>query len=76
LGSPVPSGGGRGGEQQILSIGLNWFPVPALKFELQFQNVHIERIGTIPAGFGHGTLNNASVGQVFDTVALRSQLSL
>jgi phosphate-selective porin OprO/OprP len=76
LGSPVPSGGVRGGEQQILSIGLNWFPVPALKFELQFQNVHIERIGTIPAGFGHGTLNNASVGQVFDTVALRSQLSL
>jgi len=76
LGQPIPANGVRGGEQQIFTFALNWYPVSALKFGLQFQNVHIDRIGTIPAGFGHGTLNNASVGQVFDTVALRSQISL
>ncbi len=76
LGSGLPAGGNRGGEQQIATVALNWYPVSALKFSLQLQNVHINRIGTIPAGFGHGTLNNADVGQVFDTVAFRSQLSL
>ena len=76
VGSATPANGVRGGEQQILTAALNWYPVSALKFSIQAQNVHINRIGTIPAGFGHGTLNNADVGQVFNTVALRSQLSL
>ena len=76
LGQPIPANGVRGGEQQILTFALNWYPVSALKFGLQFQNVHINRIGTIPAGFGHGTLNNANVGQAYDTIALRSQISL
>ena len=47
-----------------------------LKFELQYQNVQIDRLGTIPAGFGHGTLNNTQVGQSFDAIAFRSQISL
>ena len=76
LGSATPAGGIRGGDQQIATLALSWYPVSALKFSLQGQNVHISRIGTIPAGFGHGTLNNAFVGQAFDTIAVRSQLSL
>ena len=76
LGQALPANGVRGGEQQIFTAALSWYPVSALKFSMQAQNVHINRIGTIPAGFGHGTLNNANVGQVFNTVALRSQLSL
>ncbi len=76
LGSPLPVDGVRGGEQQIFTAAISWYPVSALKFSIQAQNVHIKRIGTIPAGFGHGTLNNANVGQVFNTLALRSQLSL
>jgi len=75
-GQALPTGGNRGGEQQIATVALNWYPVSALKFSLQLQNVHINRIGTIPAGFGHGVLNNAKVGQAFDTVTFRSQLSL
>ena len=47
-----------------------------LKFGLQYQNTDVNRIGTIPAGFGHGPLNNAQVGQRFDTFAFRSQISL
>jgi phosphate-selective porin OprO/OprP len=76
LGGALPTGGVRGGEQQIATVAINWYPVSALKFSLQAQNVHISRIGTIPAGFGHGTLSNAFVGQAFDTIAFRSQLSL
>lgn len=66
----------RGGEQQIVTAAINWYPVSALKFSVQAQNVHINRIGTIPAGFGHGTENNANVGQTYNTIAFRSQLSL
>jgi len=40
------------------------------KFELQFQNVRISRIGTFQ------NIPNSDVGQVFDTIALRSQISL
>ena len=75
-GKALPTNGIRGGEQQITTLALSWYPVSALKFSLQVQNVHIYRIGTIPAGFGHGTVTNANVGQAFDTLALRSQISL
>jgi phosphate-selective porin OprO/OprP len=76
LGAAMPAGGIRGGDQRIATVALNWYPNNALKFSLQWQNVDVSRIGTIPAGFGHGVLNNAEVGQSFDTFAFRSQLSL
>ncbi|HUJ46115.1 MAG TPA: porin [Rhizomicrobium sp.] len=75
IGSPIPLDGLRGGEQKIWTVGLNWYPNAALKFELQFQNVDVDRIGTIPAGFGHGVLSNVQIGQTFNTLALRSQVS-
>jgi phosphate-selective porin OprO/OprP len=75
LGAALPSGGIRGGEQQIATVAINWYPISTLKFALQFQNVDISRIGTIPAGFGHGVLNNAEVGQRYNTLAFRSQIS-
>jgi len=76
LGSAVPAGGIRGGDQRIFTAALNWYPNGALKFSLQWQDDQISRIGTIPAGFGHGTLNNAEVGQNFTTFAFRSQIAL
>jgi phosphate-selective porin OprO/OprP len=76
LGHPVPAGGIRGGDQRIFTAALNWYPNAALKFTLQWQEDQISRIGTIPAGFGHGVLNNADVGQNFSTLAFRSQISL
>ncbi|HEY5346832.1 MAG TPA: porin, partial [Rhizomicrobium sp.] len=75
LGSAAPSGGIRGGTQGITTLGLNWYPDNALKFELQFQNIVVSRIGTIPVGGGHGAVSNAQVGQTMDTIALRSQVS-
>jgi phosphate-selective porin OprO and OprP len=76
LGHAMPAGGIRGGDQRIATAEINWYPNNVLKFGFQYQNTRIDRIGTVPAGFGHGTLNNAQVGQTFDTFAFRSQISL
>ena len=75
LGSAMPAGGVHGGDQRVATVGLNWYPNTMLRFELQAQNVQVSRIGTIPAGFGHGAQSNAEVGQAFNTIALRTQIS-
>ena len=75
-GAALPAGGVRGGDQRIMTLGLNWYPNSVVRFELQAQNIQVSRLGTVPAGFGHGVLNNAGAGQAFDTLALRSQFSL
>jgi phosphate-selective porin OprO/OprP len=69
IGGALPAGGVRGGEQRIGTLGLNWYPNPVLKFTLQAQNVRANRIGTL------GVTSNASIGQNFNTIALRSQLA-
>jgi phosphate-selective porin OprO/OprP len=69
LGQNLPADGIRGGDQRIWTAGLNWYPNNALKFELQFQNVEVSRIGTFQ------NVANSSVGQSYDTIALRSQIS-
>jgi phosphate-selective porin OprO/OprP len=68
LGKSIPAGGLRGGDQRIFTTGLNWYPNNALKFELQFQNVEINRIGTLQG------VANSEIGQTYDTIALRSQI--
>lgn len=75
LGEAIPAEGLRGGDQKIWTFGVNWYPNAALKFELQYQNVDVSRLGTIPAGFGHDVLNNVQVGQRYNTLALRSQIA-
>jgi phosphate-selective porin OprO/OprP len=75
IGSALPAGGNRGGDQRIWTAALNWYPNSVLKFALQWQTIDVDRIGTIPAGFGHGTLSNAQVGQSLNTVSLRSQIA-
>ncbi len=69
IGSPLPPDGIRGGDQRIWTAGLNWYPNSVLKFELQYQNVDISRIGTFQ------NVANQNVGQTFNTIALRSQIS-
>jgi len=55
----------RGGEQKITTIGLNWYLNPVMRFMLDWQWVDVNRF------------NNAGVqvGQKYNAVALRSQLS-
>ncbi|MDB5438979.1 MAG: hypothetical protein JWM33_1406 [Caulobacteraceae bacterium] len=65
VGSAAPTGAVRGGEQKISTVGLNWFPNPTLKFMLDYQDVKVDRIGA----------GNAQVGQEYNAVAFRSQIS-
>lgn len=55
----------RGGEQRIATIGVNWFMNPALKFMLHYQHVNIDRLNA----------SGTEVGQSYDTVAARAQVS-
>ncbi|HEY5236821.1 MAG TPA: porin [Rhizomicrobium sp.] len=56
----------RGGEQDIWTAGLNWYPNQVIRFELQYQNIDVGRLSS----------SGANAGQRIDTVALRSQISL
>jgi phosphate-selective porin OprO/OprP len=75
IGSALPTGGLRGGDQKIWTMGVNWYPNSALKFELQYQNIDINRIGTIPAAGTRAAINNTQVGQNMNVIALRSQIA-
>ena len=55
----------RGGEQTIWSVGLNWFPNPAVKLMFDFQDVSIDRLNA--AG--------ASLDQDYQSINIRSQVA-
>jgi phosphate-selective porin OprO/OprP len=55
----------RGGEQKIASFGLNWYVNPAVRFMLNWQHVDVDRMNA--AG--------AQIGQSYNALALRSQLT-
>lgn len=65
VGSAVPTGGVRGGEQQILTAGINWYPNSLIRFMLNYEHVDIDRIGA----------GNTDVGQTLNIFALRSQVA-
>jgi phosphate-selective porin OprO/OprP len=68
-GKALPTGGLRGGDQKIWTLGINWYPVSAVKIEAQYQAIDINRLGT------KGTVTNTEVGQNLSTFALRTQVS-
>lgn len=55
----------RGGEQQILSLGVNWYLNPVMRFMLNYQKVDIDRL----------TATGLQIGQAYDAVAARAQLN-
>jgi phosphate-selective porin OprO/OprP len=55
----------RGGEQKIYAVGVNWYLNPDIRFMLDYSHVDVSRLNA--AG--------AQIGQSFNTVALRSQLT-
>jgi phosphate-selective porin OprO/OprP len=63
----------RGGEQQILTAGLNWYPTPIVRFMLDYQHVRIDRLS--PSASAYSTPPGAQIGQSYDAVALRSQVA-
>jgi phosphate-selective porin OprO/OprP len=63
----------RGGEQQIFTAGLNWYPTPIVRFMLDYQHVRIDRLS--PSASAYATPTGAQIGQSYNAVALRSQVA-
>jgi len=63
----------RGGDQQIFSAGLNWYPTPIVRFMLDYQHVRIDRLS--PNAAAYSTPTGAQIGQSYNAVALRSQIA-
>ena len=65
----------RGGEQTVWSIGLNWYPAPAIKLMAAFQDVSVDRLSPGGAAFGAGATPpaGAQVGQDLQIWSLRTQ---
>jgi len=61
----TPTGGVRGGEQKIWSVGVNWYMNPTIRMMFNYLNVDVDRL----------TAAGAQAGQKYDAVALRTQLS-
>ncbi len=63
----------RGGDQRIITGGLNWYPNTFYKFILEYQDVRVRRLSPSAATFS--TPAGAQVGQSYHTIVLRSQFA-
>jgi phosphate-selective porin OprO/OprP len=81
-GTAAVAGAVRGGDQQIWTLGVNWYPNPNFKMMLNYLMIDVDRLN--PAGPGNtqpfGPVPNTpplgtQVGQDLDVFALRSQFS-
>jgi phosphate-selective porin OprO/OprP len=63
----------RGGDEQNVSVDLNWFPNPVVKFMIDYEHVHIGRLS--PNATLYQTPVGASIGQSYDAVGVRSQFA-
>ncbi|WP_312163878.1 porin [Phenylobacterium sp.] len=66
----------RGGEQEIFTLGLNWYVNNVLRFQAAFQDVSVDRLSPGGTAFGAGTATppaGAQVGQDFNIYSLRTQ---
>lgn len=65
----------RGGEQDIITLGLNWYPNRNIRFMLNYLFVDVDRQAYTNNAAGVAGGPNAEIGQDYDAVALRSQFS-
>jgi phosphate-selective porin OprO and OprP len=62
----------RGGEQQIYTFGLNWYPNSALRFLLDYMIVDVGKLGTTTTS---AVLPTVNIGQNLQVISLRSQIA-
>ena len=71
----IPGGtttdGIRGGEQQIWSLGVNWYLNSVVRLMLDLQRVKVDRLAPNAAAFN--TPVGAQIGQSYNAIALRTQ---
>jgi phosphate-selective porin OprO/OprP len=72
----------RGGEEQNVAVGLNWYPNSVIRFMLDYQNVRITRLSPCgPTALSAScattwvTPLGAQIGQSYNTFAVRSQFA-
>jgi phosphate-selective porin OprO/OprP len=66
----------RGGEQEIFTLGLNWYVNNVLRFQAAYQDVSVDRLSPGGTAFGAGTATppaGAQVGQDFNIYSFRTQ---
>lgn len=68
----------RGGDQKILTLGVNWYPNANVKIAADYQYIDVSRLQTPATVTTAGTpsLPALNGGQKLSTIALRFQLSL
>ncbi|CAN7276747.1 porin [Phenylobacterium sp. LjRoot219] len=64
-GRAAPSGGIRGGEQKITTVGLNWYPNSVVRFLLDYQFVDVNRLSA----------TGGDLGENVDIVSFRTQVA-
>ncbi|MFZ5721707.1 MAG: OprO/OprP family phosphate-selective porin [Pseudomonadota bacterium] len=65
-----------GGEQDVVTVGLNWYPNSSVRFQANFQNVEVDRISPGGTAWGAGVLTppaGAQVGQDLKVWSFRTQ---
>jgi phosphate-selective porin OprO/OprP len=65
--TPTPADGIRGGEQHIWTVGLNWYPNSAIRFQLDFQHTNVDRLDA---------LGGSTLDAKLNAISLRTQISL
>ena len=63
----------RGGEEQNLTAGVNWYVNPLVRFMLDYEHVKIDRLS--PNATLFQTPVGAQIGQSYNAIALRSQFA-
>ena len=81
-GAAAVPGSVRGGDQQVWTFGVNWYPNPNVKVMLDYLLINVDRLN--PAGVGNtqpfGPAPNTppdgvQIGQDLDVIALRTQFA-
>jgi phosphate-selective porin OprO/OprP len=79
LGLATPAGGVRGGAQNILTAGVNWYLNPNLKLVFNYLHINVDRLNPSTTAFGASPNSppvGVQIGQSLNAYALRAQYSL